>query len=314
MGIKYTFEEIKKRCLERGFEFLEKQFKGSRQKYSFRCIRHNQSHEAIFNNIINKNQGLKCCVLSKGFRSEKYTLTEISELASLKNLMFMDDAYVSNEFYHNFKCVRHGFYFKQNWANMNNKKTMNPCCRKERKELSLKKYIEMCKSKNVIFLDSNKFENLTSKYWFECVIHNERFLSEFRDIDNNKIGLRCCGLERLKTYVHLSGPSSGQWNPNLTEEQREGNRSTSTWQKRVKISAGHTCKICKAANLSGRNCIAHHLESYRSRPELAKELSNGVCLCSDCHIKFHKNYGFGGNTAQQFNEFVKSIESSAIFQ
>ena len=39
---------------------------------------------------------------------------------------------------------------------------------------------------------------------------------------------------------------------------------------------------------------------------LVYDPDNIVTLCKKCHTDFHKEYGFGNNTLEQYNEFVKS--------
>ena len=61
----------------------------------------------------------------------------------------------------------------------------------------------------------------------------------------------------------------------------------------------------RKTKLVGRNCIAHHLQSYSSTPELRLDVENGTCLCAKHHDLFHKTYGYGGNTKAQFEEYKK---------
>lgn len=74
------------------------------------------------------------------------------------------------------------------------------------------------------------------------------------------------------------------------------------WAKSVKKRDGYICQICE---MEGKYLHSHHLSSWdydklnRFNPE------NGICLCSDCHENFHKIYGKGHNTVEQFEEFKK---------
>lgn len=74
------------------------------------------------------------------------------------------------------------------------------------------------------------------------------------------------------------------------------------WAKRVKALALHACNICG----SSEHLHAHHLQGFDKNPENRLEDDNGVCLCADCHIDFHKTYGFGDNTPEQFYEYKET--------
>ena len=80
------------------------------------------------------------------------------------------------------------------------------------------------------------------------------------------------------------------------------NRTASkTWRKAVYARDGYTCRVC---GKHGGDLNAHHLDAYDSAPEARFSVSNGITLCPACHIRFHSKYGFGGNTAAQFQEWI----------
>ena len=81
------------------------------------------------------------------------------------------------------------------------------------------------------------------------------------------------------------------------------NRTASkVWRKEVYARDGFRCVAC---GKRGGDLNAHHLYAYDDNPELRFEVSNGVTLCPNCHTKFHCRYGFGGNTAEQFQEWLE---------
>ena len=77
------------------------------------------------------------------------------------------------------------------------------------------------------------------------------------------------------------------------------------WRNMVFIRDGYKCQICGVNN---NNLKAHHLDGFSVAPEKRFDVANGVTLCNDHHIQFHKEYGFGGNTKKQFDEFSSIIE------
>lgn len=57
----------------------------------------------------------------------------------------------------------------------------------------------------------------------------------------------------------------------------------------------------------GGNLVAHHLNGYNWDVENRFNLDNGITLCEDCHIEFHRIYGFGNNTKKQFEYFRDNV-------
>lgn len=108
------------------------------------------------------------------------------------------------------------------------------------------------------------------------------------------------------------GPNHPNWNVNLTEKDRARNRSrlqdkpAIEWRKRVFKRDKHTCVVC---GYKGNEINAHHLDGWNWCEERRFDITNGVTLCKACHIKFHKNFGYGYNTEIQFNEFVQATPS-----
>ena len=117
-----------------------------------------------------------------------------------------------------------------------------------------------------------------------------------------KRGSRCrkCGIKKR------TGPNSKKWNHNLTKEEREIGRNYPEyreWRKKVYRKNYWNCVCCKKKN--GVKICAHHIESYDLNEELRLVVSNGVVFCEECHDFFHDLYGYGNNTREQFNEFMK---------
>ena len=121
---------------------------------------------------------------------------------------------------------------------------------------------------------------------------------------------KSCGCFKLE---RSSGENNPSYNPNLTEEERLKNRyelsggNSRVWSKQVMKRDNYTCQIC--GNSPSGNLNAHHLNAWNAFPEQRFDLDNGVTLCVDCHKEFHKMYGRGGNTREQFNEYAASKTS-----
>lgn len=76
---------------------------------------------------------------------------------------------------------------------------------------------------------------------------------------------------------YKDGKSYERWSNRHNLSQRQ-------WAKQVKDRDNYTCQAC---HKHGGRLISHHLYDYATHPESRLELSNGVCLCTKCHISFH---------------------------
>ena len=99
----------------------------------------------------------------------------------------------------------------------------------------------------------------------------------------------------------------------LSIEYRERHRiiqGYNEWKKQVKVRDNYTCQCCFKR---GGYIVSHHIESFNNCPELRTELSNGITLCNECHNNFHHQFGKGGNTAEQINEFKQKGEGATEY-
>ena len=121
-----------------------------------------------------------------------------------------------------------------------------------------------------------------------------------------KAGHGCpkCAIERN------SGVNNPRYNHNLTEEDRERGRKYEEyyqWTNNVLKRDNYRCQCCGE---KGGKLNAHHLDGYNWCVERRVDISNGVTLCKYCHIKFHKEYGYGDNTEKQFKEWLDNNKTN----
>jgi 5-methylcytosine-specific restriction endonuclease McrA len=62
------------------------------------------------------------------------------------------------------------------------------------------------------------------------------------------------------------------------------------WSTLVRLRDNHKCYMCE--KLDKHDMHAHHIYPKSVYPEKAYELTNGVCLCGDCHLRIvHTSWG-----------------------
>ena len=137
--------------------------------------------------------------------------------------------------------------------------------------------------------------------------------------DNRGIYNGCpkCGAKSISEHmkVRMKGlfvrENNPNWNPNLTDEERNKKRDTQehiNWRKEVFKRDDYTCQCC--GSTKGGILNAHHLDSYSSHKEKRLDIDNGITLCENCHKDFHKKYGYGENTKEQFEEWLDNLKNN----
>ena len=72
----------------------------------------------------------------------------------------------------------------------------------------------------------------------------------------------------------------------------------------AKIESTPVCEVTGEKD----NLVIHHLYSFNTHPELGNDTANMVRITSAVHNEFHKIYGRGNNTCEQWNEFVENLD------
>lgn len=111
----------------------------------------------------------------------------------------------------------------------------------------------------------------------------------------------------------MRGENAANWKPHLTDEDRADRRinpKSAPWRTAVFERDSYTCQCC--GDESGGNLNAHHITPYSANRDIAWEVSNGITLCRECHIGFHRTYGYTKCTATDLNEYIEENKGGAL--
>lgn len=102
----------------------------------------------------------------------------------------------------------------------------------------------------------------------------------------------------------MVGDKHPKWKHDLTEEDRGYKRlieGYDEWKSKVKELADYTCECC---GQRGGTLHSHHKDGYNWCKERRIDVTNGACLCKNCHKDFHAKYGNHDNTEEQYLQFL----------
>jgi len=96
------------------------------------------------------------------------------------------------------------------------------------------------------------------------------------------------------------------WNKGTGNKKSENKRirasiETSLWRESVFARDNWTCQKC---NIKGGVLRPHHILNFAEHKDLRFAIDNGITLCDDCHVEFHKYYGYTKNTQKQIDSFI----------
>lgn len=157
-------------------------------------------------------------------------------------------------------------------------------------------------SKNTQYtLGSNeKYRGNESTYKFICPNHGQFEMSW--DKMTQLTNCYECYLEKLR------GENNPRWNFDISEKERLIERDYyqyKHWRNKIFEKYEYTCQCCEKI---GGILHAHHLDGYNWCESRRLDDSNGTLLCEDCHFLFHKEYGYGGNTEEQFINWLGNMK------
>ena len=177
---------------------------------------------------------------------------------------------------------------------------------KEPKDLSNKVFGKL----TVLSFNSSKNGR---RFWnCHCECGNDKIIRE--DALKSKGGTKSCGC--LAIINLRRGINHYNYNPNMSDEERKLSKARhhslemKKWRKDVLQRDSYTCQI---SGVKGQ-IVSHHLNSWNKFPEQRFDIDNGITILTILHRLFHKLYGNGNNTKEQFLEFKERYNNKEFTQ
>jgi len=282
---KFTFEKVQKTFSNRGCKLLETEYVNDRQqlRYIARC-----GHErtSSFNNFV-RGKGDLCCKCRRAANGAKKALGP----DRIRSAFESEGCVVLST---DFRCqtdpVRYialcGHENVTDYAHFVGQKMGRVCNRCSKSILYQYDYVQEYFEQHDCFLLETEYINCKSRM---------RYIAP-------------CGHEHTTTFDYFKDPRRTKNCPNCQKvkrrevpTERDGHKAK-VWRKAVYERDGYNCIAC---GHHGGDLNAHHLYSYVDTPDQRFDVANGVTLCPACHTRFHVAYGFGGNTAEQFQSWME---------
>ncbi len=290
---RFKFEEVKQYFEDHDCKLLEKVYVDSKTLMRYECDCGNDECKIRFSSFRNGTRCMECS------GNKTHTFKFVKQYFEDHDCELMETEYINSNTKMRYRCKcgndKCKITFDSFKAGHKCRECANERLRKER-QFSFKEVQKYFEDHDCELLEKVYVNNSTlMKY--ECDCGNRECKIRFSSF---KQGQRCnkCAIKRM------SGENHPNYNPNLTDEEREKGRyihGMGKWVKDIYEKNYYTCQCCFKV---GGKLIAHHIESYGSNEELRIVVSNGITFCEEHHIEFHKKYGYGNNTREQLNEFL----------
>lgn len=290
---KHTLEYVKRYFEEHECELLETEYAGANTVMRYKCSCGNVS-KTRFGNF---QQGKRCkmCGNKKIAKKIKLTFQHVKQYFIDNGCELLETEYNKNSTKMKYKCTC-GNISRISFHDFRTGRRCAKCGGAEK--LAFEYVCNYFREQGCELLEKKYISNNT-KMRYKCGCGNISKIV-FRSFQQ---GARCikCGAKKR------SGKNHFNYNPNLTDEEREKNKTRLSeyiykkWRTKVYKKDNYLCQKCFQ---KGKYLNAHHIESWASNRDLRLIQSNGITLCQDCHIKFHQKYGYNNNNRQQLNKFL----------
>ena len=175
------------------------------------------------------------------------------------------------------------------------------------KQTCLKKYGTENISQSDYFKEKYK-QTMLEHYGVKNAFQSEEIKKKIRQTSLEKYGYKhyrqnpemkekYCNGEKCNWYI------DGR---NSLEDDWDNTTLVNDFRKKVFGTRERKCVCC---GKEIREMQLHHLNSRNKYPEQTFDEDNVIIICKDCHKKFHDEYGYGNNTKEQFEKFLKNSKN-----
>lgn len=306
-----SIEEIKELFVANGCELISNEYTSGGQKLRFKAQCGHTNETKLHDFRSGKNRICANCYYEKLKRERALDYTYVKKFFSDHNCVLLEAEYINNSNKMRYVCEC-GNTSSISFASFRRGARCRKCMPNKIADAVRKYTIEdvrkIFKDRGCTLLET-KYKNTKQLLLYVCTCGTEHKirLTNFKDQGNS-----CPECKRKA----LSAENNYNWNPELTEVERERNnskdrgREVSKWRSYVFERDNYTCQCC--GSRGGGKLNAHHLDGYHWCTEGRVDVNNGVTLCEDCHKDFHKVHGNRYNTKEQYKNWIrKKLEQGA---
>ena len=156
---------------------------------------------------------------------------------------------------------------------------------------------------------AGEFENRVSYLIVWCPKHEQEHITTFYNYNRSRTGTPCCGKEQVCAKL-----SNRQFTIETLERMRKGALQKPLrgglprrWRETVLKDYGEECAVTGLKKIKTGDLVVHHLYAAKKYPEFVYALENGIVLHKSIHNQYHKAFGYGKNTLEEFQLFLKGL-------
>lgn len=297
---KYTIEIVKEIFADNDCVLLEKTYINTQTPLKFICNCGNTSKIRLSDFLY----GCRCqkCKSAKLREKYAYSLEEVKDIFLINGNVLLENEYINSSIKLKYICDC-GKTDEKSLSKYQNGQRCAECGVRKSHLLRKKNYIEVYEyfsDQGCQLLDSEQdyiSVNSPMNYLCNCGRQSKITFSNF------KSGQRCymCKIEKT------SGENHHNWNPNLTDEDRERRRQYPEYHDWVKSVYSRDNYDCQNCGKHGGVLHAHHILNYADHRDIRTNLDNGITLCEQCHATFHKTYGYRNNNLEQLISYIPHL-------
>lgn len=270
------------------------------------------------------------CANKTGFAKQSKSIQEIKDSLSKDNAEFVSGEYINQESILSIRCAC-GEVFETSWKMIKRGKVrcdkcQKEICNEEERKYTLEEAINVYQQFGYEFLD-DWYTNVRDKHNCRCK-NNHLTKKSIVDLEHDRSGCVICQKE------YQIGENAANYKGGITPLYTYLRNNLDDWKNIIRDKYGGMCPI---TGHTGFSTEVHHLTSFNticsqifqdysidpSSKTLLKDIQNnpnyneiiekiilshdensGILIDKDIHLGFHKEFGYGENTPEQFNNFL----------
>lgn len=329
MPRKLTYEEVKKYINSKNCELLETNYINSSTKMKIRCSCGN-IFVKDFNHFKRGQDTCPSCSLDRCKNKNKLSYKEVSEYISNHGCLLLSNDYNNNSEKLKIRCQCGNIFYKD-FGHFKRGQNRCPKCgheinTKKRIKYTLEVAKDILKERNYTIVNEDEYIDGHKKFKCRCSQGHE-FITQISYIVNNDIGCPRCAI------INNSGENHWNYQGGKSEVMDLLRKSIKKWHNDILRRDNYKCVFT-----GDKECVVHHIDSFSNIVKEASRITGvpilakaedyinkedleilinkvkemhtdntGVTISKKLHKEFHKIYGYGYNTREQYEEFISQF-------